>query len=75
VALNDPTPILHQNMMIFMDKMSKDKKMPVQEKAGLLGPKKSMIKTNDDISVEDSKIRVASYMEQIQTKREEVKNG
>lgn len=75
MALNDPTPIMHQNMMMYMEKMSKDKKAPVENKGGLLGPKKSMQKPTSDITINDARLRIASYMEQIQTKREEIKNG
>lgn len=75
MALNDPTPIAHQNMMMYMEKMSKDKKKPVEDKGGLLGPKKSMQKPDSKFSLDDPRLRVASYMELIQTKRKELKNG
>tara|TARA_E500000318_G_C3366910_1_gene136918 strand:- start:204 stop:431 length:228 start_codon:yes stop_codon:yes gene_type:complete len=75
VALNDPTPIMHQNMVMMMKKMSEEKKSPVEDKGGLLGPRKPMNRVSNELSIEEPKLRVASYMEQIQTKREEMKNG
>ena len=75
MALNDPTPIMHQNMVIMMKKMSEENKSPVEDKGGLLGPRKPMNRASNELSIEEPKLRVASYMEQIQTKREEIKNG
>ncbi len=75
MALNDPTPIMHQNMVMMMKKMSEEKKSPVEDKGGLLGPRKPMNRVSNELSIEEPKLRVASYMEQIQTKREEMKNG
>lgn len=55
--------------------MSEEKKSPVEDKGGLLGPRKPMNRVSNELSIEEPKLRVASYMEQIQTKREEMKNG
>lgn len=75
VPLNDPTPIAHQNMMIYMENMSKETKAPIQDKGGLLGPKKPMQQKNNTFDINEPRLRAASYIEAIQAKREELKNG
>jgi hypothetical protein len=55
-------------------KGSADQK-PVEEKGGLLGPKKPMAQKQNEDDMFDSTKRVAAYMQLIQQKREEVKNG
>ena len=75
VALNDPTPLAHQNMMMYMEKIKQTKKQPIQDKGGLLGPKKSMQKVDNNMRIDEPRLRTASYIEQIQAKREEISNG
>ena len=73
MPITNPTPIIHQNVRLAM-KGSADQK-PVEEKGGLLGPKKPMAqKQNEDDMLNPTK-RVAAYMQLIQQRREEVKNG
>ena len=71
--LNNPTPLIHQNLRIAMENSVEEK--PVEQKGGLLGPRQPMAqKQNDDDMLNPTK-RVASYMQLIQQKREELKNG
>lgn len=71
--LNNPTPLIHQNLRLAMENSVEEK--PVEQKGGLLGPRKPMAqKQNDDDMLNPTK-RVASYMQLIQQKREDVKNG
>ena len=71
--LNNPTPLIHQNLRLAMENSVEE--TPVEQKGGLLGPRKSMAqKQNDDDMLNPTK-RVASYMQLIQQKREDVKNG
>ena len=71
--LNNPTPLIHQNLRLAMENSVEEK--PVEQKGGLLGPRKPMMqKQNDDDMLNPTK-RVASYMQLIQQKREELKNG
>ncbi len=71
--LNNPTPLIHQNLRLAMENSVEEK--PVEQKGGLLGPRKPMAqKQNDDDMLNPTK-RVASYMQLIQQKREELKNG
>lgn len=71
--LNNPTPLIHQNLRLAMENSVEE--TPLEQKGGLLGPRKSMAqKQNDDDMLNPTK-RVASYMQLIQQKREELKNG
>ena len=71
--LNNPTPLIHQNLRLAMENSVEEK--PVEQNGGLLGPRKqSAQKQNDDDMLNPTK-RVASYMQLIQQKREELKNG
>lgn len=73
MPITNPTPIIHQNIRLAMQGSTEQK--PVEEKGGLLGPKKPMAqKQNEDDMLNPTK-RVAAYMQLIQQKREEVKNG
>lgn len=70
--LTNPTPILHQNLSLAMKNMPEETPMT---KNTLMGPpKKQMTKAKDDDILQPSR-RVASYIETIQKKREEIKNG
>jgi len=71
--LTNPTPTIHQNIKRAMQDMAQEK--PVEEKRGLLGPKKPMAQQQNNDDILSSTKRVASYMKFIQEKREEVKNG
>ena len=70
--LNNPTPVIYQRINMAMDEMPD--KQPVQEKGGLLGPRKQMTKTQDDDILSPAR-RVMGYVKDIRTKREEIKNG
>jgi hypothetical protein len=48
---------------------------PVEQKGGLLGPKKPMTQKQDDNDMLNPTKRVAMYIKTIQQKREELKNG
>lgn len=71
--LNNPTPVIYQNFNKAMEEMSKAEK-PVEDKGGLLGPRKQMTKQPEDDILSPAR-RVASYVQEIRTKREEIKNG
>lgn len=71
--LNNPTPLIHQNLRLAME--NSVEKKPVEQKGGLLGPRKPMAQKQDDNDMLNPTKRVASYMQLIQQKREEVKNG
>ena len=71
--LTNPTPMIRQNIRRAMEKLVDEK--PVEEKGGLLGPKKPMTQKQDDNDMLSPTKRVAMYMKTIQQKREEVKNG
>ena len=70
--LTDPTPIIHQNLRLAREKMSDNK--PMEDKGGLLGPRKKMTDKQDDDIMSPAK-RVLGYISEIQQKREEIKNG
>jgi hypothetical protein len=65
--------MIHQNIRRAMEKLVDEK--PVEEKGGLLGPKKPMAQKQDDNDMLSPTKRVAMYMKTIQQNREEVKNG
>ena len=71
--LTNPTPLIHQNLRLAMENSVEEK--PVEQKGGLLGPRKPMAQKQDDNDMLNPTKRVASYMQLIQQKREEVKNG
>jgi hypothetical protein len=70
--LNNPTPLIHQNLRLAMENSVEE--TPVEQKGGLLGPRKPMAQKQNDDMLNPTK-RVASYMQLIQQKREELKNG
>ena len=70
--LTNPTAIMHQNLSMAMKNMPEEKEV---SKNTLMGPpKKQMTKAKEDDILQPSR-RVASYIETIQKKREEIKNG
>ena len=72
--LNNPAPLLYQNLRLAMENSEPEK--PAKEKGGLLGPRKTMAQKMDEENDATSPTRrVASYMQLIQQKREELKNG
>ena len=74
MSLTNPTPIVYQNLDIAIKQMSSKKiEKPTQDK-GLLAPKKQRVDNNKDDILNPSR-RIASYVELIQKKREEIKNG
>ena len=70
--LNNPTPIIYQRINSEINTMA-DKK-PIQEKGGLLGPKKQVYNSQDADIYSPAK-RVIGYVQEIRKKREELKNG
>ena len=73
MPITNPTPMIHQNLRLAMENSAEEK--PVEQKGGLLGPKKPMTQKQDDNDILNPTKRVAMYMKTIQQKREEVKNG
>ena len=73
MPITNPTPMIHQNIRLAMQDSTEQK--PVEKKGGLLGPKKPMTQKQDDNDMLNPTKRVAAYMQLIQQKREEVKNG
>lgn len=73
MPITNPTPMIHQNIRLAMENSTDEK--PVEQKGGLLGPKKPMAQKQDDNDALNPTKRVAAYMQLIQQKREEVKNG
>lgn len=71
--LNNLAPLIHQNLRLAMENSVEEK--PVEQRGGLLGPRKPMAQKQDDNDMLNPTKRVASYMQLIQQKREEVKNG
>jgi hypothetical protein len=71
--ITNPTPILHQNIRLAMESSTEDK--PVEQKGGLLAPRRPMAQKQSENDMLNPTKRVASYIQLIQQKREEVKNG
>lgn len=70
--LTNPTAIMHQNLSMAMANKPEEKDV---SKNTLMGPpKKQMTMAKEDDILQPSR-RVASYIETIQKKREEIKNG
>ena len=70
--LTNPTAIMHQNLSMAMKNMPEEKEV---SKNTLMGPpKKQMTKAKEDDILQPSR-RIASYIETIRSKREEIKNG
>ncbi len=70
--LTNPTAIMHQNLSMAMKNKPEEKEV---SKNTLMGPpKKQVTKAKEDDILQPSR-RVASYIETIQKKREEIKNG
>jgi hypothetical protein len=72
MPITNPSPILHQNISMAMKMKPEEKEISTNT---LMGPPKrsSMNKKGDDI-LQPSK-RIASYIELIKSKREELKNA
>lgn len=73
MTLTNPTPILHQNLNIAINKR-KEYKEPKQQSKGLLSSSKKPEKFDKKDILSPSK-RVAQYVELINQKREELNNG
>jgi hypothetical protein len=70
--LTNPTASIYQNLSMAMKNKPEEKEV---SKNTLMGPpKKQMTKAKDDDILQPSR-RVASYIETIRNKREEIKNG
>jgi len=72
MMLNNPTPVIYQRVKMAMDEMPE--KQPMEDKGGLLGPRKQVTNRKDDDIMSPAK-RVVGYVREIQKKREEIKNG
>jgi len=70
--ITNPTPILHQNFSLAMKNMPEE--TPASKNTLMGPPKKRVANANDDDILQPSR-RIASYIETIQKKREEIKNG
>ena len=68
--LTNPSPILYQNLMMAMKSAPKQDTKP---KMGLLGPKNKPEEKMQDINMPVN--RVATYVDAIKAKREEIKNA
>jgi len=70
--LTNPTAIIHQNLSMAMKNKPEEKEV---SKNTLMGPpKKQVTKAKEDDILQPSR-RIASYIETIRSKREEIKNG
>lgn len=70
--LNNPTPVIYQRINKAMTELPKEQ--PVEDKGGLLGPRKKMSATQDDDTLTPAR-RVVEYVKEIRNQREEVKNA
>ncbi len=70
--LTNPSAIMHQNLSMAMKNVPEEKEV---SKNTLMGPpKKQMTKAKENDILQPSR-RIASYIDTIQKKREEIKNG
>jgi len=70
--LTNPSAIMHQNLSMAMKNVPEEKEV---SKNTLMGPpKKLMTKAKENDILQPSR-RIASYIDTIQKKREEIKNG
>ena len=70
--LTNPSAIMHQNLSMAMKNKPEEKEV---SKNTLMGPpKKQVTKAKEDDILQPSR-RIASYIETIRNKREEIKNG
>jgi hypothetical protein len=72
MPITNPSAILHQNLSMAMKMKPEEKEVSSNTLMG--PPKKQAIKAKDDDILQPSR-RIASYIETIQKKREEIKNG
>lgn len=70
--LTNPSPIIYQSFKNAMADEPEEK--PMQEKSGLLTPRKNMRSTNDS-SIMQPANRALEYVKYIQKKRQEVKQN
>lgn len=73
MALTNPSPILYQNISTVMKMKPEEKPLSAST---LMGPPKRKQISNDKMGdpMQPSR-RIATYIEAIQKKREEIKNG
>ena len=70
--LTNPSAIMHKNLSMAMKNVPEEKEV---SKNTLMGPpKKQMTKAKENDILQPSR-RIASYIDTIQKKREEIKNG
>lgn len=70
--LTNPSAIMHQNLSMAMKNVPEEKEV---SKNTLMGPpKKQTTKAKENDILQPSR-RIASYIDTIQKKREEIKNG
>lgn len=72
--LNNPAPLIYQNMMMNMQKEQQEDKKPAVQRMGLLGPKKSTTDKQPS-NIAQPANRVLEYMKAIQAKRQELKDN
>jgi len=72
MMLNNPTPVIYQRVKMAMNEMPDNQ--PMEDKGGLLGPRKQMTNSQDDDIMSPAK-RVVEYVKEIQKQREEIKNA
>tara|TARA_R100000742_G_C4275484_1_gene95983 strand:- start:1164 stop:1391 length:228 start_codon:yes stop_codon:yes gene_type:complete len=73
MTLTNPTPILHQNLSMAINKR-KEYVEPKKQNKGLLSSSKKAEESNQKDILSPSR-RIAQYVELISQKREELNNG
>lgn len=72
MALNNPAPVLYQNIRERMDKRKPTKKPSM---GGLLGPTKNMMRKEEEMSISEPSNRAMAYMDMIIAQREGLKSN
>ena len=73
MPLTNPGPVVHQNLQMAI-KQKQESTKPAAPRKGLLSSAKQADRSEQDDILNPSR-RVASYVEMIMQKREEMKNG
>lgn len=71
--LTNPSPVIYQNFKLAMENEPDEK--PVQEKGGLLTPRKNMRSAEPKDDIMQPANRALEYVKYIQKKRQEVKEN
>lgn len=72
MALNNPAPIIYQNIREKMDARTPKRDMSATK--GLLGPSKKRIQSMESADIKKPANRVMEYMDVIMKQREELKS-